>query len=491
MITLLFIQKSFGQINYEIAYDFGDNGYKNLIFKDYRIFVRGIYIDVDTLKTIFYGWNGSNYIEGLMKTNKAGNLITEFGTNGIQSQEVAFQFNIDGIKKLTGNSILIFGNMFDKSGHLRSFIKKWTSDKLDITFGDSGIVYLNSFMDYWISSIVDDSGNLYVCGSYFDFQISNYRGFVARLRDNGEIDSTFGDDGYVILNRATLLYDIIVDDQYIYTVGADGNANNSKGLVCKYLKSGEIDPNFGNNGYLSFQTEEVISEISKIVEVGSKFFLYGYKASSNFINEDNDLIILKISNDGLLDNSFGVDGTVNIDYPNEGFYPRTINLVNSELLVTANYFYNGLQDYNAMLLSIDSSGREIDTLLVSIQDSLFLNSGLIVDDNDVYLYGSYNDKEAKSSNGLLLKLRKNINSSIKIADELSVSYNAIVNDWLSIDVGSCEKLSLDIYNLNGLKLYNTAFTESVNINIARWLPGAYICILRNNSYYESFKIVKI
>lgn len=68
--------------------------------------------------------------------------------------------------------------MFDKSGHIRSFIKKWTSDKLDITFGDSGIVYLNSFMDYWISSIVDDSGNLYVCGSYFDFQISNYRGFI-------------------------------------------------------------------------------------------------------------------------------------------------------------------------------------------------------------------------------------------------------------------------------------------------------------------------
>lgn len=74
---------------------------------------------------------------------------------------------------------------------------------LDETFGDGGIVNYTIPLEssYVLNMEIDSQGNIYVLGQYEQYNnvIGHFttRVFISKLNENGSIDTSFGNEGYV------------------------------------------------------------------------------------------------------------------------------------------------------------------------------------------------------------------------------------------------------------------------------------------------------
>jgi uncharacterized delta-60 repeat protein len=158
------------------------------------------------------------------------------------------------------------------------FIGRYTRDgRLDGSFDVDGIVGSNKGS---ISAMaVDGSGQVYVGG--VDNGLLESDMYVARFKVNGQLDSSFGSAGGVILNPGPAKTGAVVDSIIlpapgkVLLVGRD----NFYGPVAVQLQSnGAIDPAFGNNGIASFDlgpnlvlqgSRAVVTPTGKVVLAGT------------------------------------------------------------------------------------------------------------------------------------------------------------------------------------------------------------------------------
>jgi len=83
-----------------------------------------------------------------------------------------------------------------------------------------------------------------------------------------------------------------------------GEQNNS---ILKLKANGTMDPNFGNNGKLEFMENNFMNAILQ----GDKIIIYFGPNTSDFSNPYENSKIIRITQDGILDTSFGENGVVN------------------------------------------------------------------------------------------------------------------------------------------------------------------------------------
>lgn len=119
-------------------------------------------------------------------------------------------------------------------------------------------------------------------------------------------DNNFGTNGVSVLNYQTEGYSIIKSivqpDGKIIVAGMRINgANNDEVFIARFNSNGVLDTTFANSGYfISFQNANAYS--ANLYLIGDKILI--------FYPEQGALI--RLNNDGSLDNSFGTNGTVTL-----------------------------------------------------------------------------------------------------------------------------------------------------------------------------------
>ena len=199
------------------------------------------------------------------------------------------------------------------------FAKAQLAGTLDPSFGNSGLVITDidtssNYNDQGISSLlINDNQSILAIGSYSTYSDTNFSDIViARYVPSGDLDNTFGVNGFLIHNLSSIepsqdgaVSAILQPDGKIVCVGSISDHDNlSQIFIARFTDEGLIDSSFGLNGIVSFNPT-IDSDYATSIQIqGDGKLLVGY----NFIG------ILRLLPNGELDTSYGVDGFVLLDH---------------------------------------------------------------------------------------------------------------------------------------------------------------------------------
>jgi uncharacterized delta-60 repeat protein len=140
--------------------------------------------------------------------------------------------------------------------------------------------------------------------------------FVATsLAQDGTLDASFGNNGIVQKSTSYSLYNMVIQpDNKIIGVGSisSGYKNDDMAIV-RYNSDGSIDNSFGTNGIVSVDFNGGNDGASAVkLQNDGKIVVVGH-AQQNSSNKNSDIAVIRLNSDGTLDNSFATNGKFSLD----------------------------------------------------------------------------------------------------------------------------------------------------------------------------------
>jgi uncharacterized delta-60 repeat protein len=289
--------------------------------------------------------NGAAYIKRL---NADGSTDLSYGSNGnctIQVAEVATRIT-DMI--LLNGEVYLCGTTSTNIGGTNTYpfaAAVGSNGSLLGSFGTSGIKTFPS--SWWQASAIaaDGSGKLYVAGLS---SLTNL--FVLKLNTSGAYDNTFDGDGIAQLATNNNdhwfdVFDLLIDkDNKPVLCGKKYRANNGSTapnfwniLAVRFSTSGSPDNTFGNSGVALFNSNTQWFDEGKNIHAlpNGQYIITG----DTYDNTDYDYTVIRVNNNGTLDNTFGNGGWQihDLEFNNEFENPlNSAVLPDGRILITGN-----------------------------------------------------------------------------------------------------------------------------------------------------------
>jgi uncharacterized delta-60 repeat protein len=222
--------------------------------------------------------------------------------------------------------IVADGYLFNPSSHF--VVTRLTADgMLDSNFGSGGETTITfGTHDRAAGVAIDSSGRIVVAGTTYNFSsTSTGPDFaVARLKDDGTLDSNFGSSGETTVSFGTgFTYDeaasLALDASGRVIVAGTTLGNVTSGrpefAVARLSASGTLDGSFGNSGTttISFGTGPFTSDYAKSVAVDAsgRVIVLGSTTSDVFGNVGGGVLeVARLTSAGSLDAGWGTSGRV-------------------------------------------------------------------------------------------------------------------------------------------------------------------------------------
>ena len=253
-----------------------------------------------------------------------------------------------------GLSIITYNPM--STGHV--YLRKLTANgTVDNSFGVNGKLNLQVASSRTeVKDLLYYNNQVYCCGTTSTG--TNTYPFIARFHLNGKMDSTFGYNGYNY-NVQHYSYNSLAIESGTGKILVGGMKDFDELMVTRYHSSGYIDGNFGNLGITTYTTAasgqyyEVrhlnLDQSGKIILTGKYYVTQGATFSKIFV--------VRLNSDGSKDNTFSSDG---IEYYNSSSQNydegRRIfaNAQNDYYIIGATWKFN--LDYDYTLMKIKNNG---------------------------------------------------------------------------------------------------------------------------------------
>lgn len=254
--------------------------------------------------------------------------------------------------------LVLVGNADSGEGKRLVLARVNPDGKFDRDFGLEGVAFLKLAGLHESTAtrvIVQPDGRLLVAGLALvdgtDAQERQYRVFLVRYLDNGDLDLTFGDDGLVFLGEDELIlnYSEIElaqqQDGRILIMATQGAKDNDEVTMRPWIRrvwqDGQADLSFGNNGQFQPEAASGFSPAHLVQSSkSSDIFIVGSVIDSDGSDQAIQCGIAKISEDGIADTNIGgSDGYLRF-LPNDASECRFTNLIEQDNgdLLAAGYF---------------------------------------------------------------------------------------------------------------------------------------------------------
>ncbi|MBQ23729.1 hypothetical protein [Alcanivorax sp.] len=182
-----------------------------------------------------------------------GQLDTRFGHQGIVTTATSTAYSrVSGMLEQADGKLLVYGIHAQLRAADRGLVVRYLPDgRLDPGFADGGILSLTlgSGYDQINAAIQQADGKIVVAGAGLH---SDDDFVLARLNNDGSLDTTFGTDGLVITDfgGSHIAYDLIAQNGKLVAVGSGGNGVSGI-TIARYLANGTLDTGFDGDGFLN------------------------------------------------------------------------------------------------------------------------------------------------------------------------------------------------------------------------------------------------
>lgn len=211
---------------------------------------------------------------------------------------------------------------------------------LDPTFGTDGVVTTAVHSNYNMaeSTIVQADGKILVAGTAGTS--STYQMAVARYNEDGTLDTSFGTDGtlrFPVGSVKSYVMDMAQQpDGKILLGGRTWDNVSGDFAVVRLNEDGSFDDTFGTNGVFRIETPEAeASEAMALLDDG-KILMVGYK--------NDNLAVAKITTDGSMDTTFGVNGWAVLTYDGAASYGDDLAIQDDGKIVISGFALNGSEN---------------------------------------------------------------------------------------------------------------------------------------------------
>jgi LPXTG-motif cell wall-anchored protein len=276
---------------------------------------------------------GGSLLLIIKKSNQAGNFWHEvqrylpdgspdqtWGVNG----KSTLDFDPgNGGENLFATTTLSDGSVIARSSYwvqatstnVRGIVKIGTDGNLVSTFGSNGFKEIpNSTLDSDIVALTRGSSGAYLAVTEKSGGTPSSKTYgIVKFQASGEIDTTFGVGGYLALGTFPLTGptprpSLTIDGDGNLYVGSLTTQEPFNAIIRKFSANGTVDPNFGTEGVLSFDTltdSGTAEFVSSIDFNGGKITAAISSGTGTTFNISK---FLRASTSGVLDGSFGTNG---------------------------------------------------------------------------------------------------------------------------------------------------------------------------------------
>ncbi|MGH8594775.1 MAG: hypothetical protein ACREV3_13270 [Gammaproteobacteria bacterium] len=290
---------------------FGDRGKVTTDFAFIDL-ARDVALQPSDYKIVVVGRTDSNF--ALARYHSDGSLDTSFGKGGKVVTDFFGDDDGQGIVVQPDGKIVVVGEVFAGATSADFGLARYNSDgSLDTSFGDGGKV-ITDFGGFDLASTValQRDGKIVVVGEAGpDFG-------VARYRSDGRLDQSFGDSGKLVTdfgggNEVARAVSIQPNGK-ILAAGSGGDGNGNLNFVlARYRNNGTLDATFGKGGKVSTDFFGRIDAATSIaIQRNGRIVAAGSVMQRGDSNEDFGLVHYR--RNGRVDSSFGDAGKVTTDF---------------------------------------------------------------------------------------------------------------------------------------------------------------------------------
>ena len=392
----------------------------------------------------------------------------------------------DGKSVVFGSSYYISGNTY----HI-ALARYLANGMPDTTFsGDGRVGYLYNQRITCYSGDVDDNNKIYTAGYQAPGNgISSFKACLTRFLENGQIDTTFGNNGVTSPIPNFRFY----IDVHVYpdsSIVAIGRTHNNKIAMAKYTYDGTLDTGFNSTGYAEYSHVNLGLQTTNSSVVFTEDG-YIYLIAKAIVGSATRPLIVKWNQDGTLDTNFGGFGSVTLSEVipyNFRKITASYNQNTQKLLVAANNTF-----YNRFLLWRLTSDGSLDSTFADngILESSLVSNGFSYgvlehpETGNIIQYGASNSKPAFmqcDSNGVIIPSCSgdtitSLNFGYTYYHEIRAAYFNSNNDLLIFGVtglqepGGVSDQDANFYHFNNLCFLNPESEYDMDVNLC---PGESI-----------------
>ncbi len=321
-------------------------------------------------------------------------------------------FNFPGSNKSNGDGGIVIDDQgrivvsgTDDDNKLVAVARLLPNGLFDNSFGTNGKVTINftGNDDKGRGGVVRDSqGRLIVAG--YDNDNDNY--LVARLLENGSLDTSFGTGGKVIgtfgdIGRIT---GVKLNKEGKIVLFGDTTGMSGDLVVIQLNINGLLDTFFGDLGRkLINQGGTESTEADFIIDTQGRIVVAGHTDTTN------DFVIARLNADGSFDTTFGNNGISIIDIAGEDLAEGGIALTRSGKIIVC-----GTANENLIAFQLNNDGSLDTSFGTNGSTSINLSTedkgegGITIDSwGNIYLYGTREDEGGKEDFIILARLKPN------------------------------------------------------------------------------------
>ncbi len=487
---------------------FDEDGMVSTEFGSYKSAVRSVALQPDG-KILAVGStynNGSYHRFALARYNVDGSLDTTFGIEGkvvgdYSEEKMAFTSVLvqpDG--KIVAGGI-IYNNYNDSQFMLVRFNEDGSQDD---SFAENGMMIMDNRTVNAMAMQPD--GKIVATGFVYYNDSSNKDFLVMRFDLNGDLDSTFADNGVFITSVGSRDYAnslVIQPDGKIVIAGATFNASHSDFCILRLLSNGASDHTFGLAGMVAIDTDERDEVTSVCIQEDEKIVLSGW--TGNIANNYSHAII-RIMPNGVIDSGFATSGMI---IGAGSALAKNVKIQPDGKILVAGAYEGGDTGKTAALSrymtdgSPDTTFGENGLITTSFSSSCQANAVALQADGKILLGGEAGPTGGSYNPDFAL-LRYNPGSVLSIGDHsitkssFKVYPNPVTSTFhIDMNLLQSQDLTIELFDMNGRKIHNfgsSSFNAGFNTRSFS-LPdslaaGTYLLNITNNKSTQTIRIIK-
>lgn len=272
--------------------------------------------------TVAIGFDGE-WVVG--KFTPDGRRDATFGTAGfyttLGANAVGPGFDrLAGLEVESTGRIVLAGTREDSMAGSRLYVLKLTAaGARDETFGDAGVrtYNLGEGAGTLVNATAPGPGDSLYVGADIDGGSMQYFGVVAKLTTAGDLDPGFNGTGQVYLgfNNSVRSFAPFAGGLVTGGVRFDPMSGSQDFLVTRGFDNGSGDPAFGNGGIAVVplsQENDILTGVA--IQPDGKILGAGIQV----VGSEEDLVLARFTQTGVLDATFGLDGVVRLNVGRTG-----------------------------------------------------------------------------------------------------------------------------------------------------------------------------